>query len=205
MRKIYSLAFVLGLAFATAGKTLPSRIDFSVREEPDRIRVQWSGPVAAPMSERLGEVFRKYEDDPRSILLVLNSPGGSVAHGREVVHRIHQASRTRQIDTRVEAGHMCASMCVPIYLVGAERSAHPSAKFMFHEVSFMGRAPDIDRQMLKQVLDHATSQLFDDDMGPRSVDAKWLEKMRQQIRGRDVWLTGRQLVDQGSGVVDRLN
>jgi hypothetical protein len=103
-------------------------------------------------------------------------------------------------------------MCVPIYLVGAERTANPRAKFMFHEVRLMLRA-DTDpavREALshpgvhKMAVNHFTNQLFGDDIGPRSVDAKWLEQMRKQIKGRDVWLTGRQLMEQGSGVVDKL-
>jgi ATP-dependent protease ClpP protease subunit len=204
---------VLGLSLlALAGCKPAGPKGLSLREEPGRIVVIWNGAVEAPMHDQLEATFAHYENDPRQIVLALNSPGGSVQHGRDVMRLIHKVSHDRAIDTHVDAGNICASMCVPIYLVGAERSAHKAAKFMFHEVRFALRA-DTDQATRRQLSDptihrmavnHFTNQLFGDDIGPRSVDAKWLEHMRSKIRGRDVWLTGRQLMEQGSGVVDKL-
>ena len=190
----------------------------TVRQEPDRVVLQWSGPVQAPMSDRFRDAFRELENDPRRLVISLNSGGGEVEHGHAVIREIRAASRERQIDTMIEAGKMCASMCVPIYLVGAERIASPTARFMFHEALFRVRpAPERERRDLKKPTPKATTtyvrnaattritdELFDEDMGPRSVDARWLRDMRAKIRSRDVWLTGRELVNQGSGVVDKL-
>jgi ATP-dependent protease ClpP protease subunit len=207
------LAFAGGKASSSAGFSLASRSSgLSVQQEPSRIVLKWSGEVEHPMRDRLAEAFEKFEDDSRQLVLVLNSPGGSVQHGREVMQLIHKVSIERAIDTHVDAGAICASMCVPIYLVGAERTANPRAKFMFHEVRLMLRADTAPavREALshpgvhKMAVNHFTNQLFGDDIGPRSVDAKWLEQMRKQIKGRDVWLTGKQLMEQGSGVVDKL-
>ena len=36
------------------------------------------------------------------------------------------------------------------------------------------------------------------------MNAAWLARMRTRIDGRDVWVTGQQLVDEGSGIVDKL-
>jgi Clp protease len=208
-----SILAALALGFLALGGCKPSSpAGLSVKEEPGRIVLKWSGEVEQPMRDKLAEAFAKFEDDPRQLVLVLNSPGGSVQHGREVMQLIHKVSIERAIDTHVDAGAICASMCVPIYLVGAERSANPRAKFMFHEVRLMLRADTAPavRDALsrpgvhKMAVNHFTNQLFGDDIGPRSVDAKWLEQMRRQIKGRDVWLTGRQLMEQGSGVVDKL-
>lgn len=184
----------------------------NVREEADRVVLHWNGQVEAPMRERFEAAFQKFESDPRRLVISLNSPGGSVDHGHKVIKEIRKASRERAIDTVIEKGKSCASMCVPIYLVGAERFAHPAANFMFHEVSF--RLPaSADQAVRRQLSDptirklavnHFTNELFDDDFGPRSVDARWLKEMRRKIRGRDVWLTGTQLMQQGSGVVDKL-
>jgi ATP-dependent protease ClpP protease subunit len=211
MKATFLAALALGV-LALAGCKPAGPTGLSVREEPNRVVLKWNGEVESPMLERLEQAFEKFENDPRQLVLMLNSPGGSVEHGRDVMKLIHKVSRERAIDTHVAAGHSCASMCVPIYLVGAERTAHASAKFMFHEVRIQLRA-DADRavrQILSQpgvhkmAVNHFTNQLFDDDLGPRSVDAKWLQQMRTKIRGRDVWLTGRQLMEQGSGVVDKL-
>ena len=222
MRAVVLLGIGLLIAGVTAGsktpesKARPEAQGLTLRQEPDRVVLQWSGPVQPPMSDRFTAAFRQLEDDPRRIVISLNSPGGLIEHGQQVMHVIHMASRDRQIDTLVEAGKMCASMCVPIYLVGAERMAHPAARFMFHEASFLSGPKALpplgartrDQQLIerarKAAVTQLTDNLFDDDMGPRSVDARWLNNMRAKIRGRDVWLTGRQLVDQGSGVVDKL-
>ncbi len=204
---------VLGIGLVALGGCKPGKpAGLSLTKESTRVVLNWRGPIEPPMREQLQDAFARLESDPRLLVLVLDSPGGSVDHGRQVMKLIHQVSRERQIDTLVEAGRTCASMCVPLYLVGAERSAHPTSKFMFHEVRFQLRA-DTDRAVRQQLSDpsihkmavnHFTNEMFDDDFGPRSVDAKWLKQMRTQIRGRDVWLTGRQLMEQGSGVVDKL-
>jgi ATP-dependent protease ClpP protease subunit len=201
------------LALAGCKAAGPSeRAGLNVREDADRVVLHWNGQVEAPMRDRFAEALEKFENDPRRIVISLNSPGGSVAHGHEVIRVIRKASRERAIDTLVEAGKSCASMCVPIYLVGAERFAQPAAKFMFHEVSFQLK-PGMDRAVRDQLsnpairrmaVNHFTNELFEDDFGPRSIDARWLEEMRKKIRGRDVWLTAKQLMQQGSGVVDRL-
>jgi ATP-dependent protease ClpP protease subunit len=204
-------ALTIGL-LALAGCKPAGPKGLSLREEPNRIVISWNGEVEAPMHDKLEEAFARFENDPRQIVLALNSPGGSVQHGRDVMRLIHKLSHERAIDTHVNAGSICASMCVPIYLVGAERSAHSAAKFMFHEVRLVLRS-DTDRAVRdalsqpgvrQMAVNHFTNQLFGDDIGPRSVDAQWLDQMRKKIKGRDVWLTGRQLMEQGSGVVDKL-
>ena len=41
-------------------------------------------------------------------------------------------------------------------------------------------------------------------LGIRGVNIAWAEKMRSKIAGRDIWMSGQQLMDEGSGIVDRL-
>jgi len=190
-----------------------SRQTLSVREEPDRIVLGWSGPVQEPMRERLAAALDRYKADPRRLVLVLNSPGGSVEHGRTVVAAI----RGRAIDTLVEKAGVCASMCVPIFLAGRAREADPEAYFMFHQVSLDRSArenlqprefSDSERADLSQVVKILESAVTDDfyqnDFDIRGVKPAWLALMRKRIAGRDVWMSGQQLVDEGSGIVDRL-
>jgi hypothetical protein len=117
-----------------------------VRSEPERIVLAWSGPIEAPMQAKIAEALERFEDDPRKIVLSLHSPGGLVQHGHQVIKTIRRASHKRAIETLVESGKICASMCVPIYLVGAERTAHPTARFMFHEVRIK-RTAESDRAL----------------------------------------------------------
>lgn len=192
-----------------------ARQTLSISEERDRIVLGWSGPVQEPMSERVAAALDRYKMDRRRLVLILNSPGGSVEHGRKVVAAIH--GRGRPIDTLVQKAGVCASMCVPIFLAGAERKADPEAYFMFHQVSLNRSAKenlkgrelsDSERaavtQVVKTIETAVTDDFFHNDFGIRGVNAAWLAMMRRKIADRDVWMSGQQLVDEGSGIVDSL-
>jgi ATP-dependent protease ClpP protease subunit len=192
-----------------------SRQTLSVSEEPSRIVLGWSGPVREPMSERVAAAFDRYKADQRRLVLILNSPGGSIEHGRRVVAAIR--ARGRAIDTLVQKAGVCASMCVPIFLAGTKRMADPEAIFMFHQASlnssvsenikrqeFSASEEAIFSQAVKAIETQATDDFFRNDIGIRGVNMVWLARMREKISGRDVWMSGQQLVDEGSGIVDRL-
>jgi ATP-dependent protease ClpP protease subunit len=192
-------------AIGTATQTL------AVHEEPDRVVLAWSGPIQKPMRDQIAAALEKLAADPRRVVLSLNSPGGSLVHGREVVATIREAAKRRPIDTLVEEGAVCASMCVPIYLNGAQRKAAANAHFLFHEAKFDPSAEakaapskpidDTLRKTLEQIF---TADLYENDIGGQRVNAQWLAEMRKKIQGRDVWVSGQQLMDEGSGVVDAL-
>lgn len=197
--------------FGATARIGPSTQTLAVREEPSRIVLAWSGPISEPMRDRIVTAIDKYKADKRHLVITLNSPGGSIAHGREVMEAIRKASQLRPIDTLVEKGGVCASMCVPIYLIGATRAADPGAHFMFHEASLAlpeGKESKVDRETIspirKTIESLATDDLFLRDIGPQRVNARWLTMMRTKITDREIWLTGRQLVQEGSGVVDAL-
>jgi ClpP protease-like protein len=192
-----------------------SRQTLSVSEEPDRIVLGWSGPVQEPMSERVVAALDRYKADRRRLVLILNSPGGSIEHGRQVVAAIR--ARDRAIDTLVQNAGVCASMCVPIFLAGTNRMADPEAYFMFHQASLNSSASkNVKRQefspsekavfslTVKAIETQVTDDFFRNDIGIRGVNTVWLATMREKILGRDVWMSGQQLVDEGSGIVDRL-
>jgi ATP-dependent protease ClpP protease subunit len=182
----------------------------TIREDADRVVIAWSGPVEKPMRDEIAAAIDRFKADPRRLVVSLNSPGGAIAQGREVMAAIGDAAHRREIDTLVDKGAVCASMCVPIYLLGAEREADPSALFMFHEVSL--EAPDgpnknrleavlklVDPKMLETMV---TDSFYRDDLGGPRVNAQWVAAMRRKIAGREVWVSAQQLVDEGSGVVD---
>jgi hypothetical protein len=54
-------------------------------------------------------------------------------------------------------------------------------------------------QTVRAIEAQATDDLFRNDIGIRGVNAVWLARMRAKISGRDVWMSGQQLVDEGSG------
>ena len=192
-----------------------SQQSLSVSEDKERVVLAWNGPVLEPMSERIAAALERYRTDPRLLVLLLNSPGGSIEHGRKVIAVMR--ARKRPVNTLVQKAGVCASMCVPIYLSGTQRMADPEARFMFHEASLnpsvkqrinREKLSDDDKARLKQAVKtfevSATDELFNEDIGIRGVNVAWTEKMRGKIAGKDIWMSGQQLMDEGSGVVDRL-
>jgi ATP-dependent protease ClpP protease subunit len=187
----------------------------SVSEDRERVVLAWSGPVQEPMSERIAAALERYKADPRLLVLMLNSPGGSIEHGRKVIAVMR--ARKRPVNTLVQKGGVCASMCVPIFLSATQRMADPESRFMFHQARLSSSVTQrVNRQRLsdddkdrftkavKEFEADATDELFREDIGIRGVNTAWAEKMRGRIAGRDLWLSGQQLMDEGSGIVDRL-
>lgn len=190
----------------------PAEHKLMVRDERDRVVLAWSGPIERPMRDEVVAALDRLRDDRRRIVIALNSPGGSVVEGRETMAAIRDAAQTHEIDTLVEQGAACASMCVAIYLVGSHRMAGSSAHFMFHEahldpsnVTPSGlKMATLDAHLREAVEKGVTDLLFDNDYrGPR-VNARWLAGVRSRIPGREIWLNAQQLMDENSGVVDAL-
>ena len=59
-------------------------------------------------------------------------------------------------------------------------------------------------QTIKALETQATDDLFRNDIGIRGVSRVWLARMREKIPDRDIWMSGQQLVEERSGIVDRL-
>lgn len=176
----------------------------TVEQRADHVLLQWRGAIEAPMAEKLEAAFRQHEGDTSRFVLSLHSPGGTLEHGRRVLRVIDAMQRRHKVDTVVADKRACASMCVPIYLAGGTRSAAPGARFMFHEVSFRDTLEGKVEDVLREAISRATDAFFERYLKPFGVNARWLADMRQQIRGKDVWRTARQLVNEGAGIVQQL-
>jgi hypothetical protein len=188
-----------------------------VQEEPGRVVFQWTGKVEAPMLDKFKAAFAARADDRRPIVISLDSPGGYVEHGSRLISFILKMQATHSVDTVVEKGGTCASMCVPIYLAGAHRTAHPSARFMFHEVSFSSKVDDELRKLQREtggllavgaakryLVNAGTDNLFERYLRTAGTRPEWIERIRREVRGRDVWRTGSELMQQRSGIVHEL-
>jgi hypothetical protein len=181
-----------------------ARGELTVEEQPDRVVLRWRGIIEAPFASRLEEAYRAHAGSRRRFLVSLHSPGGSLEHGRDVIRLIRRMQRSHTVDTVVEGRRACASMCVAVYLAGTHRTASSRARFMFHEVSFRDSLSDQVEQVPKEAIAHATDQFFERYLKPAGLDGRWLAQMREAIRGRDVWRTAEQLVEERSGVVHDL-
>ena len=188
---------LLAAANSSGTKPFVDKGKLAVREELGRIVLTWSGPVAEPMRDEMSAALNRYKADRRRIVISLNSPGGSIGYGRTVAAVVRSASRDHGIETIVDQGGVCASMCVPIYLSGTERLAHPASRFMFHMASLdlaerpAAKVDEAAASRYRKILETlATNDLFQNDIGRRGVNPVWLAGMRERIEGRDVWITG---------------
>jgi hypothetical protein len=187
-----------------AGGSSPRGV--AVIEHPDHVLIRWSGNVDTNMTRALDRAFRDRRGDPRRIVLSLHSDGGLVSEGAVVIERIKKLRRTHAVDTLVEQGRHCASMCVPIFVTGGNRTAHPAGRFMFHSVRISGANPFIRTSTAKvrRIEERATEDLFDDHLRASGVNERWLEDVRTTMGRADVWFSGKELHDSRVGVVDEL-
>ena len=87
----------------------------------------------------------------------------------------------------------------------AEAMAHPASSD--EEIAELKRtAPYLDIEgMRRHYIAKVTDEFYDQYFAPRGVNSRWLSNTRERISGgHDVWRSGRDLVEEGSGVVDEL-
>ncbi len=167
--------------------------------------LRWRGLIDAPMESQIRQAFESNRAAARKFVLVLSSPGGALGHGGRVVALLRKIAETHGLETFVEAGRRCASMCVPVYLQGQHRFAAASANFMFHEVSFREYLSKENLKIPDSVRVSATDELFADYFKTAGVSASWIKRVRAAMTGgHDIWETAAQLVDENAGIVQEV-
>jgi hypothetical protein len=181
----------------------PAASPLTVRPHPTEAgttMLHWSGKVDAHMPVLLAAAFHEHRQTSFRFVLVLHSGGGSVQAGEQVISVLRSIRVTHRLDTEVRNGNVCGSMCVFIYLQGETRTAAPASLWLFHEVT---RLPTPDAQVM--VIDRAASdRLFAKYYPVAGVSPAWTQQMKSLIANSDYWLSGRDLVDAGSGIVTAL-
>lgn len=186
--------------FAGVGK-----LDVTLLQDSGTLVLDWRGKIEAPMAQKLSEAFDRFGGDARRVELRLSSPGGSLGEGRQVIEILDRIARVRELKTHIDGGRMCASMCVPVYLRGQERTAAARARFMFHQVSFHDFYEGEDVAVPKAAKERATDALFETYFKPAGVPERWIADMKAEMAdGRDVWRSGAQLAQDGSNIVQRI-
>ena len=97
-------------------------------------------------------------------------------------------------------------MCVPVYLQGQRRIAAANAEFMFHEVNFRDFfSKEKDQSVPDTAIGAETDRFFDTYFERAGVAQLWIRKVRADVAGgNEVWKTGRELLDEKSGIVQQL-
>jgi len=175
----------------------------SINMSGDTLVLSWRGQIEIPMSSSMRRAFQQHKDQTTKVVLILNSQGGALREGSEVIDLLEQAKRTSQLTTIVPPQGICMSMCVPIFLHGQSRIAAADSRFMFHEPKRFyddgteAKGFSFEREALSR-------RFFEKYFVNSPIDPAWLKALEQQWVGKDVFKTGRELVDERTNVVTGL-
>lgn len=96
-----------------------------------------------------------------------------------------------QITTRIAAGRMCASACIPTFMIGDRRIADVSAKFGFHQGAVIPG---------KMKIPHYAQR----SLRKNGVESEWLKNNKQLFSSLEItWLYPAQL--DGSNIVTKIS
>lgn len=135
-----------------------------------RIRMRVNGYVGDSMVSFFHELEAQYhkhiagtdrEGEFDEIVISLNSFGGSVTHGFEIVDMVEEWNRTNPVKLSFLASGAVYSMGVPIVLSGYHRYSYPNAMFLVHSVSGMGWGAVRDIEDLLDRMQKLNGRLMD--------------------------------------------
>ena len=165
---------------------------------PGTVILRWDGTIATPMAQNIEKAIDAFRSSRRRFVLVLNSGGGSVAEGERVIALLQKIRATHQLDTAVERGGRCGSMCVPIYLQGQSRFGARSSAWLFHEITRpstnFGKHTKVEGSYMR---------LIEKYWIPAGVSKTWVDRMLQLADGHDYWQTGENLINDGANIITR--
>jgi len=200
LRKLPALAASVAglvLASASAGASNVGSLKVMPADHvPDAIIMHWDGPIARPMADEIRSAFQSNRERAKRVVFRINSGGGSVAEGERVIALLREIRGTHRLETLVDRGQRCGSMCVFIYLQGEHRVAALSSLWLFHEVSHH----DPNTKQITRLDRPAWERLVSLYFGPAGVSAEWTERMKPMTVKSDFWQTGADLMNDKSGI-----
>ena len=173
----------------------------SVHREGDVVFMHWDGAVDPPKARALSSAWRK-EGPASALVLTLNSPGGSVDEGEDVIRWLNRLHTKTNVITHVGLDGYCASMCVPIFLAGEQRSAAASSTFVFHQAYSVDRVTGEKAFVFSGDEQLMASQVFHQFLRKSAMDEAWGGRLEAAIRDdQEVWKSGRELKRERSNIV----
>lgn len=156
------------------------------------------GTIASPMAQMVEAELAKATAN-QSLLLRLNSEGGSVTEGEKIIALLQkEKDLKRDLRSSVMNGEICASMCVFIYVQGTKRYAGEVASFMFHGATQFATTNIPDPWKTREQLHTFTKA---------GVSSTWLNRLWDEgafTKPGAYWMSGKDLIDAQSGVVTDL-
>ncbi len=123
------------------------------------------------------------------IRLVLHSGGGFQMRFNQLARSLRKACPKERCEITTVVESMCASACIPLFMVGDVREASRYASFGFHQAAVVPGAVMIPRMAQR-------------DLRRAGVDETWLQENDSMFQSLDItWRRPRQL--HGSNIVTR--
>lgn len=164
------------------------------------LHLKWSGKIDWPLADRLRDILKEYDLAAHKLVFTISSGGGRVSAARKIIKLLRRFRKTHQLEMVVLPGQICGSMCVPIFLQGARRKASVASLWLFHEIAT--RDPVTGKTV--RLRPRRTARMFDDYFIPAGVPRQWINKLSRKISGNDIWLTGAQLLQEGSHIINQV-
>lgn len=160
--------------------------------------IEINGTIAYPMADLFEAELLKTRQG-RSLLVRLNSPGGSNEQGNKIIQMMQAKRQSGTVlDTAVENGSVCASMCVPLFLQGRKRYGGEGSLFMFHGAT---------RPSFSNIPHPLVTEDVIQTMLRAGINPNWILKRRQEgvfsLPG-SYWISGKELFDQNADVITKL-
>lgn len=194
---VLGLMAVLGLAIPGSAQAQSGSLSVDTDTGSGAVVMAWSGGVGGPMAQQISAAFQQNRDRAKRVVFKIASGGGSVDEGERVIEVLREIRKSHHLETVVEQGRMCGSMCVFIYLQGQTRTAALSSLWLFHEVS---HSDPVTKKIVR--LDRpAWERLVKRYYGPAGVSAEWTEQMKPLTIDSDYWQTGADLIRDKSGII----
>ncbi len=171
---------------------------------PDTLVLEWHHEIKLPMAKLIADAFAANKAKVKRFIIDLDSPGGSLDEGSAVIAAIDAIKKTREVDTRVTAGHDCLSMCVPIFLQGQRRMASATSHWLFHAPRSVDYFSGKDVKTPRFEQRYYAHEYFDTYFRASPIDKAWLQRNAPKWQGRDFWRSGRQIYEERSNIITGL-
>jgi hypothetical protein len=191
-----AVAFALAAPAAEAQFQGPKTFKTLDGPEPNSVVFLWDGNVQPGMAQEIAEAFDQWKGRVNRVIFSINSLGGSVAEGDAVIRVFQDIKRTHRFDTHVGRGRQCGSMCVPLFMQGQQRLGARTSSWLFHEIANFD-----NRGQLVMLLPERTDRFFNTYFKPYGVPDAWIQSVKSQIKGNDLWQTGDDLIKAQANII----
>lgn len=189
--RVYFILFLMPF------QALAAQISHNFDRNPAEPTLSFSGAVEVGDARLLKEKLQEFKG--KKLTLVLNSPGGLVFEGKQIIETLQDLKKQGvALTTSVKNGTQCGSICLPIYLAGETRKAGTHSSFYFHGVTHA--FCNIPNESLTEEY----VQLL------KSLGAS--EKLIQHLMAEEAfstpgeyWMSGKELAEEGDGFVTELS